>query len=236
VIVLLVIPEHAFGACHELVSANLENVLSFGKEAFGHCEEFYDYTLNPQAEYTESSFKDCGVNYRKRIAAAKKAEEEQQLAEAEAQRQYEKSQRLDRVQAWLGFATAVLNASGQSFSDIAHAQRGTASRRPVPTYAQSYTSTSGTTSSTTSSRSSVETKRSNTAMDLQNRNTEQRAYDNYSSMLCSAYYGTGFYKNTPLSKIKDWQNTMRSIRLKWVNKGYSFYQSSWETKDFSGRK
>jgi hypothetical protein len=230
------IPTNAFIGCYGLISANLENVLSFGESAFQSCKEFYDYTLNSQAEYTESSFKDCGVNYRKRIEEAKKAEDEQQRAAAEAQRQYEKSQQLDRVQAWLGFATAVLNAAGQSFSDIAQAQRGSASRRPVPEYAQPYTSTSGTTASTTSSRSSVETKRSNTAMDLQNRNTEQRAYDNYSSMLCSAYYGTGFYKNTPLSKIKDWQNTMRSIRLKWVNKGYSFYQSSWETKDFSGRK
>lgn len=230
---LTVIPDHAFEWCKNLISANLDNVLSFGDEAFWGCWEFYDYTLNPQAKYEKNSFKDCGVNYRKRIAAAQKAEEEQQRSAAEAQRKYEKSQRLE---AWLGFATAVLNAAGQSFSDIAQAQRGTASRRSAPAYTQSYTPNSGTTSSTTSSRSSVETKRSNTAMDLQNRNTEQRAYDNYSSMLCSAYYGTGFYKNTPLSKIKDWQNTMRSIRLKWVNKGYSFYQSSWETKDFSGRK
>jgi hypothetical protein len=230
---LTVIPDNAFEWCKNLISANLDNVLSFGDRAFSGCWEFYDYTLNPQAKYEKNSFKDCGVEYKKRIAAAQKAEEEQQRAAAEAQRKYEKSQRLE---AWLGFATAVLNAAGQSFSDIAQAQRGTVNRQPEPAYTQTYSSTSGTTASTSSARSAVKTKRSSTAMDMQYRNSDQKVYDSYSSKVCSAYYGTGFYKNTPLSKIKDWQSTMRSIRLKWVNKGLSFYQSSWETKDFSNRK
>jgi hypothetical protein len=230
---LTVIPKYVFTNCINLISANLENVLRFGKLAFGHCGEFFDYSLNPQAKYDFDSFKDCGVEYKKRIAAAQKAEEEQQRAAAEAQRKYEKSQRLE---AWLGFATAVLNAAGQSFSDIAQAQRGMMNRQPEPAYTQTYTSTSGTTASTSSARSAVKTKRSSTAMDMQYRNSDQKVYDSYSSKVCSAYYGTGFYKNTPLSKIKEWQSTMRSIRLKWVNKGLSFYQSSWETKDFSNRK
>jgi hypothetical protein len=230
---LTVIPDNAFAFCHMLISANLDNVLSFGDRAFSGCWEFYDYTLNPQAKYEKNSFEDCGVRYKKRIAAAQKAEEEQQRAAAEAQRKYEKSQRLE---AWLGFATAVLNAAGQSFSDIAQAQRGTVNRQPEPAYTQTYSSTSGTTATTTSARSAVKTKRSSTAMDMQYRNSDQKVYDSYSSKVCSAYYGTGFYKNTPLSKVKEWQSTMRSIRLKWVNKGLSFYQSSWETKDFSNRK
>jgi hypothetical protein len=63
-------------------------------------------------------------------------------------------------------------------------------------------------------------------------NSDQKVYDDYGSMVCSAYNHTGFQKNATAAQVREWQSKMRQLREKWERQGYRFHQSPWETKRF----
>lgn len=65
-----------------------------------------------------------------------------------------------------------------------------------------------------------------TGHDLANKRMDETTYEGYATMLMNMCYGNSTYND---SNRLSYQKSMRDIRMKWVNKGYPFTQSSWET-------
>lgn len=57
---------------------------------------------------------------------------------------------------------------------------------------------------------------------------EQHAYDDYGKLLQNIYFGR--YRAN-LTEIRNYQQRMKNIRLKWEEIGVNFYKSEWETWD-----
>jgi len=81
-------------------------------------------------------------------------------------------------------------------------------------------------STSSNNSSSSKSKPQQTGHDLANKRMDETTYDGYATMLMNMCYGNSTYND---SNRLSYQKSMRDIRMKWVNKGYPFTQSSWET-------
>ena len=82
-------------------------------------------------------------------------------------------------------------------------------------------------SSTTNYNSgSSKTQSNQTPHDLATKRIDETTYENYATQLMNMCYGYSTYNN---NNRLDYQRQMRELRMKWVNKGYQFTQSQWET-------
>jgi hypothetical protein len=237
------IQECGFSDCKRLKRIDLQNVTLLGKSVFSGCTSLTDVSMDPasihvatdNAEDVAKVFQDVPwfSNLLAQIEAEQRAElqrrtEAEQMAQQEALREAQQARKQSKLDLWCNVLNAVSSA-GNAY--LQSQNYGTRTRSTT-----SASTVSPTVRSSNSGTSSSNNRNSTSAAMLANRNMAQRTYNKYGSMLCSAFYGNGFYKNTPLSKVREWQSEMRSIRVEWENKGYSFYQSPWETKDFSNRR
>ena len=71
-----------------------------------------------------------------------------------------------------------------------------------------------------------------TASEVNAKNADSRTYSNYETQLIKM--NTNYEREYSDSTRKDIQRKMKSIRQKWVDRGYKMYKSSWE--DWNGAK
>lgn len=69
-----------------------------------------------------------------------------------------------------------------------------------------------------------------TSSGLANKQMDEKTYQGYADLLMNMRHGITTYDNN--SRLR-YQQTMRDIRMRWINKGYPFYQSPMETWDGS---
>ena len=70
------------------------------------------------------------------------------------------------------------------------------------------------------------------ANEANNKNADSRTYSNYETQLIKM--NTNYERDYNDSTRKDIQRKMKSIRQKWVDRGYNMYKSTWE--DWNGVK